>query len=128
MTYIPHTDHDRQQMLAAIGVKTLDDLFKHLPADVKAAALKLPPGLGATAAVEGCQMALRHTGRTHLLVDGAIHPHYLQAMHSLLRVQGITMDVIAPKAGEFRSDLKALASKVNEHVAGVVAGYPNFYG
>jgi glycine dehydrogenase subunit 1 len=217
MTYIPHTAPEREQMLSAVGVKTLEDLFAHLPADVKAPPLKLPKGLGemelsaemarrarknksaaelpcflgggaydhfippvvdqlilrgelytaytpyqpeisqgvlqiiyefqtmiaslagcdvanaslydgATALVEGCQMAVRHTGRNRIVADGAVHPHYLQAMDALLKVQGIEIVVIAPKAGEFRSDLKALAAAVNDQTGGVVVGYPNFYG
>ena len=217
MTYIPHTTAERDEMLSAVGAKSLDDLFSHLPADVKAPPLTLQLGLGemelsaemarrarknrsaaelpcflgagaydhfippvvdqlilrgelftaytpyqpeisqgilqiiyefqtmvasltgcdvsnaslydgATAAVEGCQMAMRHTGRTTLVIDGAIHPHYIQTCQSLLRVQGATLEVISPKASDYRSDVKALAAAVNDKVAGVVTGYPNFYG
>jgi glycine dehydrogenase subunit 1 len=217
MTYIPHTVNEREQMLAAVGVKTLDDLFAHLPAEVKAPMLKQLPGIGemelsaemarrarknqsaaelpcflgagaydhfippvvdqlilrgelftaytpyqpeisqgvlqiiyefqtmvasltgcdvsnaslydgATALVEGCQMALRHTGRSHLVVDGAVHPHYLQTMNALLRVQGASLEVVSPKSGEYRSDLKGLTAAINDNVAGVIVGYPNFYG
>src|SRR5476649_2305670 len=46
MTYIPHTTADREGMLAAVGVKTLEELFAHLPAEVKAPVLNLPHGLG----------------------------------------------------------------------------------
>ena len=217
MTYIPHTNVEREQMLAAVGVKTLEELFAHLPAEVKAPPLKLAPGLGemelsqemarrarknhsaaelscflgagaydhfippvvdqlilrgelftaytpyqpeisqgvlqiiyefqtmiasltgcdvsnaslydgATAMVEGCQMALRHTGRNHLIVDGAIHPHYIQCMNALLRVQGASLEIISPKSGEYRSDIKALTAALGDSVAGVIVGYPNFYG
>ena len=31
MTYIPHTDVNRQEMLAAIGVKSLEELFPDVP-------------------------------------------------------------------------------------------------
>ena len=46
MTYIPHTTAEREAMLSAVGVKTLDDLFAHLPADIKAPPLTLQTGLG----------------------------------------------------------------------------------
>lgn len=217
MTYIPHTPVERDSMLAAVGVKTLDDLFNHLPAEVKAGTLNLPKGLGemelgaemhrrarlnkasdelvcflgagaydhfipsvvdqliirgelytaytpyqpeisqgvlqiiyeyqtmmavlcgcdvsnaslydgATALVEGAQMAVRHTGRNVVVIDGAIHPHYIQTVQALLRVQHIEIQVVAPKSGEFRSDLKALAAACNEGVGAVLVGYPNFYG
>ncbi len=217
MTYIPHTTTEREQMLAAVGVKTLDELFAHLPAEVKAPPLKIAPGLGemeltqemarrarknqsaaelpcflgggaydhfippvvdqlilrgelytaytpyqpeisqgvlqiiyefqtmvasltgcdvsnaslydgATALVEGCQMALRHTGRNHLVIDGAVHPHYIQTLNALLRVQGASLEIISPKTGEYRSDIKALTAALGDSVAGVIIGYPNFYG
>jgi glycine dehydrogenase subunit 1 len=45
MSYIPHTDAERQQMLAAIGVKTIDDLFEAVPAVHRFPALDLPAPL-----------------------------------------------------------------------------------
>ncbi len=217
MTYIPHTAAERERMLADVGVRTLDDLFSHLPAEVKAKPFSLPKGLGemelgaemarrarlnksprdlvcflgggaydhfipavvdqlilrgelytaytpyqpeisqgilqliyeyqsmmaslcgcdvsnaslydgATALVEGAQMAVRHTGRNLVIVDGAIHPHYIQTVQSLLRVQHIEIQVVAPKSNEFRSDLKGLASACTTGAAAVLVGYPNFYG
>src|ERR1700685_2309387 len=46
MTYIPHTPAERDAMLSAVGAKSLEDLFSHLPAEVKAPPLTLAPGLG----------------------------------------------------------------------------------
>ena len=43
MTYLPHTDADRQAMLKAIGVEKLDDLFKDVPERVRFPKLDLPP-------------------------------------------------------------------------------------
>jgi glycine dehydrogenase subunit 1 len=43
MSYVPHTDHERAEMLAAIGVKRLDDLFADIPQSVRFPALDLPP-------------------------------------------------------------------------------------
>jgi glycine dehydrogenase subunit 1 len=42
MAYIPHTEKDRQDMLAAIGVAGFDDLYKDVPADVRFPDLDLP--------------------------------------------------------------------------------------
>ncbi|MCC6805577.1 MAG: aminomethyl-transferring glycine dehydrogenase subunit GcvPA [Anaerolineae bacterium] len=42
MTYIPHTDIERQQMLAAIGVPTIEDLFEAVPSRYRFPALDLP--------------------------------------------------------------------------------------
>jgi glycine dehydrogenase subunit 1 len=42
MAYIPHTDADRAEMLAAIGVNQLDDLFDAVPAYYRFPKLDLP--------------------------------------------------------------------------------------
>ena len=43
MSYVPHTDRERTDMLAAIGVDRLDDLFVDVPQSVRFPALDLPP-------------------------------------------------------------------------------------
>jgi len=45
MTYIPHTDADREAMLKAIGVDSFDDLFDAVPEDVRFPALNMPEPL-----------------------------------------------------------------------------------
>ncbi len=47
MPYIPHTDADRKEMLATIGVKTIDDLFREIPENlrIKPGSMNLPPAL-----------------------------------------------------------------------------------
>ena len=45
MTYSPHTDADRAQMLAAVGVESVEDLFADIPASVRASAWDVPPPL-----------------------------------------------------------------------------------
>ncbi len=45
MTYIPHTDAEREAMLEAIGVDSLDALFDAVPPDVRFPPLNLPPAL-----------------------------------------------------------------------------------
>lgn len=45
-SYIPHTAEQREQMLATIGVKTLDDLYQSVPHDMLIGdSLKIPEGL-----------------------------------------------------------------------------------
>jgi glycine cleavage system P protein (glycine dehydrogenase) subunit 1 len=45
MAYSPHTAADREQMLAAIGVGSVDDLFADIPAAVRATRFELPAPL-----------------------------------------------------------------------------------
>jgi glycine dehydrogenase subunit 1 len=43
MPYGPHTPADRERMLTALGLESVDDLFADIPADLRATALDLPP-------------------------------------------------------------------------------------
>jgi glycine dehydrogenase subunit 1 len=45
MTYIPHTDRERAEMLEAIGVTRMEDLFANVPERTRFPALNLPPAL-----------------------------------------------------------------------------------
>jgi len=45
MSYVPHTERERCDMLAAIGVDRMEDLFADVPAQVRFPELNLPPGL-----------------------------------------------------------------------------------
>ena len=45
MTYSPHTDADRAQMLDAVGVSSVEDLFADIPAAVRASAWDVPAPL-----------------------------------------------------------------------------------
>ncbi|MDH4141852.1 MAG: aminomethyl-transferring glycine dehydrogenase subunit GcvPA [Chloroflexota bacterium] len=43
MPYGPHTSADRERMLAAIGIDSIDDLFADIPEALRASPLDLPP-------------------------------------------------------------------------------------
>src|ERR1700675_4746694 len=43
MPYVPHTERETREMLAAIGVDRMEDLFADVPAAVRFPALALPP-------------------------------------------------------------------------------------
>ncbi|HEY9773275.1 MAG TPA: aminomethyl-transferring glycine dehydrogenase subunit GcvPA [Planktothrix sp.] len=43
--YLPHTEEDRQEMLKKIGVRSFEELVKHIPDGVRAEKLDLRPGL-----------------------------------------------------------------------------------
>src|SRR5438874_2359105 len=45
MAYAPHTPSDREAMLAAVGVRSVDELFADIPAAVRARTFDLPPPL-----------------------------------------------------------------------------------
>jgi len=91
MTYIPHSPKERDAMLAAIGVKSLEDLFKDIPAKHRFPKLNLPPALTemeAAAELEELSIGNEnvHTDLVSFLGAGAYN-HYIPAAvdHILLR-------------------------------------------
>ncbi len=83
MTYIPHSPKERDEMMAIVGVKSLEDLFKDVPARYRFPKLNLPSALTEMeAAAELGEMSLANENiRTELvsfLGAGAYH-HYIPA-------------------------------------------------
>lgn len=53
MRYLPKSPADREQMLAEIGVRSIDDLFSHIPAEYRLKrALKIPPSASEAEIIE----------------------------------------------------------------------------
>ncbi|MGI9271639.1 MAG: aminomethyl-transferring glycine dehydrogenase subunit GcvPA [Woeseiaceae bacterium] len=64
MPFIPHTEDDTREMLAAIGVDSLDDLFDEIPKELLIQSLDgVPPGLS--------EMEITRLMRKRAAVDGA---------------------------------------------------------
>ncbi len=91
MTYIPHSPKERDAMLAAIGVKGLEDLFKDIPAKHRFPKLDLPPALTEMeAAAELGELSIGNENvRTDLVcfLGAGAYNHYIPAAvdHILLR-------------------------------------------
>src|SRR5689334_15664333 len=45
MTFNPHTVQDREEMLASVGISSVDELFSGIPADIRRPNLDLPRAL-----------------------------------------------------------------------------------
>ena len=91
MTYIPHSPKERDEMLATIGVKDLEDLFKDVPARYRFPQLNLPPALTEMEAAAGLsEISLGNENvRTELVsfLGAGAYNHYIPAAvdHILLR-------------------------------------------
>ena len=91
MTYIPHSPKERDEMLAAIGVKSLEDLFKDIPARHRFPKLDLPPAL--TEMEAAAELGELSTGNENVRTDlvsflgAGSYNHYIPAAvdHILLR-------------------------------------------
>ena len=83
MRYIPHSPSDIAQMLAAVGTASLDDLFRDIPAALRATgAIDLPPGLPEQEVRRRLEaLATRNDGATSLSFLGAgAYPHFSPAV------------------------------------------------
>jgi len=216
MPFIPHTDAERAEMLAAVGAASFEDLFRHIPAAVRLKrALRLPKALseaevlglaaraaarncepvravlfvgagaydhfipaavdelarrpefytaytpyqpelsqgglqaiyeyqtmiaslagmevanaslyeGATAVYEAALLAVRHTGRKRLLVDGAMNPRYRRAL--LAYARNLDLEIVEIPHASGASDLDGLAGRADQSVAAAIVQSPNFFG
>ena len=96
MRYIPHTAHDIVEMLDTLGVGSVDDLFAHLPHDLRSQAeINLPTGASETA-VRTRLTSLAQTNRVgpevvSFLGAGA-YPHFSPAVvdHIIQRAEFAT--------------------------------------
>jgi glycine dehydrogenase subunit 1 len=83
MPYVPHTEQETRDMLAAIGVPRLADMFADVPAAVRFPALDLPLAVSELEIMaEMCALAARNTGvepALSFLGAGAYH-HFRPAI------------------------------------------------
>lgn len=90
MSYIPHTDAERQQMLAAIGVTTIEDLFEAVPATHRFPKLDLPKPMSemeVMAELQGLAEANEHAQDFALFRGAGAYHHFIPSAvnHLLLR-------------------------------------------
>ncbi len=80
MTYIPHTDAERHEMLRAIGVEKLQDLFQVVPERVRFPQLNMPEGLSEMETMWELQElsdANEHTGQLACFLGAGAYNHYI---------------------------------------------------
>lgn len=82
MTYIPHSPKERDAMLATIGIKSLEELFKDIPAKYRFPDLDLPPALTemeAAAELAGYANANETTQSFVSFLGAGVYNHYIPA-------------------------------------------------
>ncbi|HWV22583.1 MAG TPA: aminomethyl-transferring glycine dehydrogenase subunit GcvPA, partial [Thermomicrobiales bacterium] len=82
MTFNPHTPEDRKEMLATIGIDSIDDLFTAVPEQVRFPKLDLPPKLTEMEAAERLQELAgknRTFPRADIYLGAGSYQHYVPA-------------------------------------------------
>jgi len=93
--YIPHTEVERQQMLSAIGVTTIEDLFEAVPASHRFPKLNLPKPMSELEVAQEMQALAdtnEHANDFALFRGAGAYHHFIPSVvnHTLLRGEFLT--------------------------------------
>jgi glycine dehydrogenase subunit 1 len=98
--YIPLTDDDREQMLAVVGVESVDELFRDIPAGVRLdRALDLEPPLAELEIVSHLeQLAVKnaHAGVELSFLGAGMYDHYVPAVVNTVLSRGEFLTAYTP--------------------------------
>ena len=89
--FIPHTDAEREEMLKAVGVKNLEDLFQDVPAAHRFPKLNLPPALTEMeimAELQELAMSNESTNELISFLGAGAYNHYIPAAEDMLLRRG----------------------------------------
>jgi glycine dehydrogenase subunit 1 len=104
VSYLSLTDADREEMLAAIGVSSLEELFRDIPAGVRfQGRLDLEPPLTELELVTHLdQLAARntHTGAELSFLGAGIYDHYVPAVVNTVLQRGEFLTAYTPYQAE----------------------------
>ena len=82
MTYVPHTDAERSEMLKTLGVEKLADLFRDVPEKVRFPDLRLPPAVSEMEVMRELQnisSANANLGEFPCFLGAGAYNHYIPA-------------------------------------------------
>ena len=77
--FLPHTEADRQAMLAAAGAADVEALFDEIPAALRAPALQLPPPLGEIDITRLMQQRAGQDGAPRCFMGAGAYDHFIPA-------------------------------------------------
>jgi glycine dehydrogenase subunit 1 len=81
-----------------------------------------------TAVPEAAMMAIRATGRSHILTARTVHPEYREVLHTYTQHQGIPLDEFGYDAASGLLDIEDLSRTITKDTAAVIIQTPNFFG
>ncbi|MDW8326359.1 MAG: aminomethyl-transferring glycine dehydrogenase subunit GcvPA [Anaerolineales bacterium] len=99
MSYFPHTDTDRAEMLAAIGVKSMDELFADVPERFRYPKLNLPEALSELEALQemrGLADSNFHTQRFPSFLGAGAYQHFSPSLVNYLIQRGEFLTAYTP--------------------------------
>ncbi len=137
--YIPALIHhltSRQEFLTAytpyqpeISQGTLQSIFEYQTMICELTGMDVANASmydGASALAEAALSACNATRRSKILLSSAIHPEYRKTVQTYCRFSGIEVEEVPCQNG--MTDFDRLATVLNDKVAAVLIGQPNFFG
>ena len=101
MPFIPHSDQDIADMLGAIGVERIDDLFDEIPAELRAGKLtKVPPGLSEMAVSRLLMERAEADGRYLNFLGAGAYEHHIPAAVWQITTRGEFYSAYTPYQAE----------------------------
>ena len=101
MPFIPHTDHEIKQMLDAIGVSDIDQLFSEIPEELQAVKLtKVPAGISEMELARVMTTRSRQDGRYINFIGGGVYEHHIPAAVWELTTRGEFYTAYTPYQAE----------------------------
>jgi len=79
MSFTPHTPEEIREMLAAIGVESIGDLFRPIPEELRVRSFDLPPGISEFEMMARLQEMAAQNGRVVPFVGGGYYDHVIPA-------------------------------------------------
>ncbi|PZC45467.1 MAG: glycine dehydrogenase subunit 1 [Chloroflexi bacterium] len=101
--YIPNTQHDRQEMMRAIGVASLEELFEDIPAGYRNPTLDLPPALselGVKQDIERLAARNAHVGSHRSFLGGGAYNHFIPSVVGAMLNRGEFLTCYTPYQAE----------------------------
>ena len=99
VSYIPHTEADRREMLAAVGVAEMADLFVDIPAELRFPELRLPAPLAeqeVRARLAELAETNVHTGQLPSFLGAGAYAHYTPAVVNYINQRGEFLTAYTP--------------------------------
>lgn len=101
MPFIPHTDIEIQEMLATIGVHSIDDLFDEIPPHLKNTELQpIPAGLNEMETVRLIQQCAQQNKEGLCFIGAGAYEHHIPAAVWELSTRGEFMTAYTPYQAE----------------------------
>ncbi|MEW8322796.1 MAG: aminomethyl-transferring glycine dehydrogenase subunit GcvPA [Candidatus Thiodiazotropha taylori] len=122
MPFIPHTEDDIQEMLAAIGVESIDDLFDEIPTELRCGELQeIPQGLPEMEVASLMQSRARTDGEPLCFIGAGAYDHHIPAAVWELTTRGEFYTAYTPYQAEASQGTLQLLYEFQSMMTGLTA-------